>query len=155
MSRTLLIVAFALAATPAFAAPLAPGKPSDVRNVFVDDLTACPGGNGRVVTRTYDAAGTVIQFTIPPKQVFVVTQVDWYIDGATASQTHTLNFTVYPSGGQQQTLLIDGATADAAGKIRKVTPTAPLVIPSGAIMCARSSSGSHGAFVHGFLTKAK
>lgn len=62
---------------------------------------------------------------------------------------------MFPVGGSSPTLMIDGATADSVGRIRKTTLTSPLIVPSGAVMCVRSSSGTHGAFVHGFLTKAK
>lgn len=78
MIRPLLVAALVLfAATSAVAAPLAPSKPSDIRGIFADDQTPCSGGNGRVVTKTYDAQGQVIPFTIPAKQVLVVTQIDW------------------------------------------------------------------------------
>lgn len=150
-----LVIVLVAVATGASAAPLAPSKPSDIRMVFTDTQTACPGGNGNVVTKTYDADGNVVPFVIPPKFVFVVTQIDWYVDGATASQTHTLNFLLNLGGGGQMTLMVDGATADANGKIRKTTLTSPLIVPSGGTICARASSGSHGAFVHGFVTKAK
>jgi hypothetical protein len=33
--------------------------------------------------------------------------------------------------------------------------TSPLIVPPGSTMCARASTGTNGAFVHGFLTKAK
>jgi hypothetical protein len=144
-----------VATSTALAAPLAPSKPSSIRMVFTDNATTCPGGNGRVVTQTYDAEGTVVPFTIPAKQVFVVTQIDWFIDSATPSQAITLNFTSFPPGSQQITLMIDGDVSDSSGRVRKTTLTSPLIVPAGATMCARASSGTHGAFVHGFLTKAK
>ena len=152
---TVAIAAAGLVAAPVVAAPLAPVKPSDVRNVFQDSQTACPSAGGRVVTKTNAADGTIIPFVIPPKQVFVVTQVDWYIDSAAASQTSTLELTRFTPGGSQIYLLVDGGTGDANGKIRKTTLTSPLVVPADDTMCVRSSTGTVGAFVHGFLTKAK
>lgn len=155
MIRTLLATAFVLTTTAAFAAPLGPSKPSDVQRAFSDGNATCSGGNGRPVTKTYDADGQVTTFTIPPKNVLIVTQVDWFVDNAGAAQTATLELTMFPVGASASTLMDDGGTSDANGKIRKVTLTSPLVVPAGATMCVKSNLGNVGAFVHGYFTKAK
>jgi hypothetical protein len=151
----ILAITLALTATPSLAAPLAPTKPSDMRVAFQDSQTPCPSGNARAVTKSYAADGQITDFAIPPKQVLVVNQVDWFIDNATASQATTLELTMYTPNSSQIYLMVDGGTGDANGKIRKTTLTSPLIVPAGNTICVRSSSGTVGAFVHGFVTKAK
>ena len=148
----LIVLAVAVQARPA-AAAFAPKKPSDLRAVVGEQSSAaCVIDGFHVVDHVQNSDGTIVQFSVPPKSVFVITSWEWS-RAAMAGNLAQVNLIV-PSSPTAASIVsvafgVSGANGDAGGSV---------IIPSGATLKAGQTlcyNGPGFVLVHGFITKDK
>lgn len=156
--RKLLIaglLAAVLAASPqsATTAALAPAKPSQIVTLK-SGPNDCPA-LGKAVDLQILPDGTFHDFAIPANQVLVITEVDWGVVFAPASQAVVLALAVQaPSTSASLPFFIDVAVTDSAGTAGKISPVAHAIVRSGNSLCvAGGTAVDKSVIVRGFLTK--
>lgn len=164
--RTLFAtLAFALALVgSADAAAVAPTKASQLLTIYTTggcSIGGAPGGNSAAFTQMVRPDGTIGAFTIPPKQVFVITEA-------------TVTTAAEPAGDAMLTLLVIGtptAGAPVGARFETVasngTVTSTFLIPNGVTLkststaCAQMFNQTHvgsvfpSAVAHGFFAPDK
>jgi hypothetical protein len=157
-SRKLLItglLAAVLGATEsAVAAALAPAKPSQVVTLTNGSGNDCPFLGEAVDTQLFPD-GSVQPFTIPAKQVLVITEVDWGVVFGPASAAAVVALSVQPpSATQSIPFFLDVTPADATGTAGGTAAIANAIVRSGSTVCvAGGTTGTKQVILRGFLTK--
>lgn len=157
--RTLLIAGLlsaVLGATPesATSGPVAPTKPSQLVTLRNSSGNDCPF-NGQAVDRQILPDGTLQPFTIPPKQVLVVTEINWGVVFGPASQSAIVAVSVQgPSAMPSNAFFVDVVPTDSAGAAGRTSQVANAIVRSGHTLCVDSvTDGTMTMNVRGFLTK--
>jgi hypothetical protein len=109
-----------LAASPT---PLAPKKASDLQTLvaFLTSGACADDGFAGWVSRAFDGAiragggGVFDSFSVPVGQVFVVTSLDWLVEGAPASRVLFVRFRPATVTGFNVAAAVDTALSDASG----------------------------------------
>jgi hypothetical protein len=164
-SRFLTLVLAAAAATPVLAGPLAPSKPSDVVTLMPD---AADGSNGacsglqelRVDGVISSTDGSVAPFTIPSKEVLVLTGGSWSDTSLAANVNVFLELRLETASTNNQLLVSPAIRSDPAGAAAGSFTLEPgIVIKPGGSLCASLNidGTSSGVFprLTGFLAKDK
>jgi len=134
------------------AASVLPEKPSELVTVVSvsDDGTSCQGFPR--FRRQLTADGTYVDFSIPPKQVLVVTAVGVDGQGYTPNRRQPIRLLQTPSLFQK---LVIYDQVDALGFIGVYQVVSPVVVTSGSSLCLEAFGGLTTATVYGHLEKAK
>jgi hypothetical protein len=143
------------------AAGLTPRRASDVVTVQVisNFPKPCPAGGGLQFDRRVQPP-TVVEFTIPVDKVWVVTSIDWAVQGAVTAQMRTALFSVATATGFNGPAGQSTALADGNGHVGAsvVFPTG-IVVRSDQLLCLNmqslESSEFFSAVAHGFLAPDK
>lgn len=151
MTRGILAAVGVLsAATLAQAGPLAPTRASQLVTLHSSVTGGACGALGKSVDSRVMPDGSVeIGFAIPPKQVLVVTSLEWTVQGADPSEVSQVSL-----GASGARFFRGGALADGAGAAAG-TANFFHVIRAGTTICLTSSSDIDGleGTLHGFLAK--
>jgi hypothetical protein len=150
-------LAFALLASLALGSPvhaLEPKKPSQM--VTLGPAAECQNGEGYLYLNRINPDGTFASFTIPPKQVLVVTR--WHFSftgGAGAASTLAILQTNDATAAHARAYFPFDADGRGGGTI-----DLSLVIGEGEVLCGYHTSGVASVapldgFIEGYLTKAK
>jgi hypothetical protein len=140
--------------TSAWAAPLAPVKPSGVVTLASDGTTCA--GSGLLVNTRILPDGTTTPFTIPAKQVLVITEVEWGVIDVPVSQTFDFYLFLTTTPATALPLVASSALADATGHAGTTTQVSNAIVKAGPSLCAVDYPGSSSLFlVRGFLAKDK
>jgi hypothetical protein len=149
-----ILLPLALALLPLSAKGLEPKKPSQL--VTLVPSNTCENDNGFVYGNRVNPDGSFSSFTIPPKQVLVVTRWGFVFSGGGVT------------AGAAAALQVEGAASalarlyfnfDADGNGGAVTDLSA-VVGEGKVLCGFHNSGLVSVapidgFIEGFLTKAK
>jgi len=149
-----ILLPLALLLIPLAAGALEPKKPSQL--VTLVPSNTCENDNGLLYGTRVNPDGTFSSFTIPPKQVLVVTRWGFSFNGGGVT------------AGAGAALQVQGAAAalarlyfnfDADGNGGGVTELSA-VVGEGQVLCGFHNSGLNSiapfdGFIEGFLTKAK
>jgi hypothetical protein len=141
------------------AAGLTPRRASDVVTVQVlsNFPQPCPTGGLQFNRRVQPP--TVVNLTIPADKVWVVTSIDWEVQGAVTSQMRTAFFSVATATGVNGPAGQSTALADGNGHVGAsvVFPTG-IVVRSDQLLCfgmKSLESSEFSAVAHGFLAPDK
>lgn len=141
LSLFLALVLAAAAVTPALAGPLAPSKPSDVVTLMPN---ASDGSNGscnspelRVDGVIDTSDGSLSPFTIPPKEVLVLTGGTWSDTSVTPNANAFLLLSLRTATTSNNLVATTAVRSDAAGVAAGAFTLEPgIVIKPGASLCA-------------------
>lgn len=164
MHRTALALSvlslLALLAPPASGGPLAPTRASQIAVLHPTAVTDSPCGmDAYPVNNMRISSGDVLPFTIPPKQVFVVTSADAF-GSAQPNSRYFFSLSLeaslpFVSGS----ILVGEAATDASGYYAgSVSVPSGVVVPPGALLCAKVDGPTNEPTfirVHGFFAKDK
>ena len=164
LSHGLALVLAAAAVTPALAGPLAPSKPSDVVTLMPD----ASGANGacdllqeqRVDAVINTADGSISPFTIPDKEVLVLTGGTWEKTSVAGNVNVFLELSLRTASTENIIVATPAVRSDAAGVAAGAFTLEPgIVIKPGASLCARfnvaGTNSSAFPRLTGFLAKDK
>lgn len=154
-SVTLSAVLLFARLTVASAAGIEPSKPSQtVLLTFAG--TPCPVA-GKLVDVQIQTNGAQVPFTIPAKQVLVITGIDWFVADAPASKAANFALTLQDPGGIVPAVgvFFDTALADSSGQAGHIATVSSLIVRPGPLLCATSAGSTPTAIIRGFLTKDK
>jgi hypothetical protein len=165
MTRVVTLVLVAAAATPVLAGPLAPSKPSDVVTLMPD----ASGANGacgpamqeqRVDALINGADGSLSPFTIPDKEVLVLTGGTWEDVTAAANVNVVLELSLKTATTSNLIAATPAVRSDAAGIAAGSFTLEPgIVIKPGASLCASFNVAGTSTLAFprltGFLAKDK
>lgn len=168
--RTIVIAAaLSAVASTAFAAPLAPTKPSEVATLTTS-FALCPvnspKSNVLAIDRISLPDGSQVPFVIPPKQVFVVTAVEMYVQFVAAGKRCELNLfrlNNQASGGFGGFISDQIITSTGGAVHSSMTFPTGSIVKSGTQLCILAVNLDGGAqeqpapyaTVHGFFAKDK
>jgi hypothetical protein len=165
MWRLLVLVVVATSfASGAAAAPLAPSKPSQLADLTTDYSASCPSNaKAYVVNRISKSDGTQAAFTIPEKQVFVVTGFE--ISTQLLTSGHRYETGLFRQDPASPNVLSSISFVDDVsngnGRLVLTLPSGA-VVKSGILLCAIVIDFDGGGaisfpsvLVHGFFTKDK
>ena len=166
ISRFATLVLVAAAATPVLAGPLAPSKPSDIVTLMPD----ASGANGACATAPQEqrvdalintADGSLSPFTIPDKEVLVLTGGTWEDLSAAANVNVFLELSLRTAAPTSINIVATPAVrSDAAGVAAGSFTLEPgIVIKPGASLCASFNEAGTNTLAFprltGFLAKDK
>ena len=153
MSKLILVVAMLVAFVGTVeAGVLAPSKPSSV--VTLASLSACGTGSHKMDTRIMPD-GTAVPFVIPPKEVLVLTGIEWAFSVA-AGQGGVIDLLLAPPApavGYQVFSAEALAPGNGIGRGSALIPD--VVAGPGVDICADVPFGASSVTLHGFLAKNK
>ena len=142
ISRLLALVLTAVVVTPALAGPLAPSKPSDIVTLMPDGS----GANGACGLATQEqrvdavingADGSLSPFTIPDKEVLVLTGGTWADVSAGGNVNVFLELSLKTASTSNLIVATPAVRSDAAGVVAGSFTLEPgIVIKPGASLCA-------------------
>jgi len=141
IARFVTLVLAAAAATPVLAGPLAPSKPSDIVTLMPN---AGDGSNGacglqeqRVDAVISGADGSLSPFTIPDKEVLVLTGGTWEDVSVSGNVNVFLELRLKTASTNNFIVATPAVRSDAAGVVAGSFTLAPgIVIKPGASLCA-------------------
>jgi hypothetical protein len=153
------IVSLVALATPAIGGPLAPKKPSDLVTL-TSSGAACTnyGSAARRLDRRINPDGTVTPFSIPAKQVLVLTGASTFLEDAGVSDTAytQIVYDIPPTQFGQGAIFAAGATDSGGGGTLVSSYSPNMVVKSGVrICCDHSGLTFFGCNAYGYLTKDK
>jgi hypothetical protein len=159
-TRRNLLIAAALATLlgatpePATSAGFAAAKPSQIVTLRNSSGNDCPFA-GEALDNQVLPDGTILPFTIPAKQVLVITEVNWGVVFGPASQSAVIGLSVQaPSAMQANAFFVDVVPTDSAGTAGRSSVVANAIVRSGNTLCVDNvTSGTATVIVRGFLTK--
>jgi hypothetical protein len=157
-SLRVLLLASAFAAAPALAGPLAPSKPSQLVTARVVD-SDCPlaepdpGTTANMMDEMSTLEGLQQPFIIPPRQVLVITAVNFVAVG-TPGDSYGMNLIAV--NGTERAVLAQGLVKTEAEGVGSTTINLPsgIAVREGNALCVVGSAGS-GPFgaVTGYFAK--
>jgi hypothetical protein len=141
MSRFLTLVLVAAVATPVLAGPLAPTKASDIAILMPDVADGSNGACGlkelRVDGIISGADGSVSPFTIPAKEVLVLTGGTWSDTSLGGNVNAFLELRLETASTNNNIVATTAVRTDAAGAAARAFTLEPgIVIKPGASLCA-------------------
>jgi hypothetical protein len=150
-SAALLCGAFTVAA----AAGVETTKPSQMV-LLTASGAACPVA-GKLVDTQVRLDGTQVPFTIPAKEVLVITEIDWFVVDAVVSKSANFALTLQDPGGVVPAVgvFFDTALADSIGQAGHIATVSNLVVRPGPALCTTAAGPTTSVVVRGFLTKDK
>jgi len=165
IARFVTLVLVAAAATPVLAGTLAPTKPSDVVTLVPDVSDGSDGACNSAAQLRVDAVintadGSLSPFTIPDKEVLVLTGGTWADTSVAANVNVFLELSLRTGSKALNILDTPAVRSDAAGTVAGSFTLEPgIVIKPGPSLCASLiiAGTSSTAFPHltGFLAKDK
>lgn len=149
-----LLLALALALVPLSAQALEPKKPSQL--VTLVPSNTCENGEGFVYGNRVNPDGTFSSFTIPPKQVLVVTRWAFTFNGGTGIAGAGAALQVEGAASALARIHFDFNAEGGGGAVTELSA----VVGEGEVLCGFHNSGLNSVgpfdgFIEGFLTKAK
>jgi len=164
ISRLLALVLTAVVVTPALAGPLAPSKSSDIVTLMPNGADGSNGACNSVQLRVdgviNGADGSLSPFTIPDKQVLVLTGGTWEDVSVAANVNVFLELILRTASTNNLIVSTPAVRSDAAGVVAGAFTLEPgIVIKPGVSLCASENVAGTNAIVFprltGFLAKDK
>ena len=150
--RILVAVLLVALAGTVQAGVLAPAKPSSL--VTLVSLGACGTGSHKMNTRIMPD-GTAVPFVIPPKEVLVLTGIEWVFVVTTGQGGLIDLLLVPPAPALGYQVFSAGALAPGNGIGRGSATVPDVVAGPGVDICADVPFGASSVTLHGFLAKNK
>lgn len=134
------------------AGALAPTKASQLVSLQASAPNPACGGIGSPFTNRVTSEGQVATgFAVPPKQVLVLTSIQWAVFGVDASATTFVILTA--NGNGSTTFFLGESQSDANGTAGGIASFSHAIRPGTTICISSAGATSVSATLHGFLAK--